>query len=402
MANKSITQFRVHEVEQKPNFASVIRGTNYDPKFYMNDKDVPAEDIQATGESPRVAESSWSSRFFFLPTRLCSSLASVVGTKSRVGQMGGFPNGRNPGGTYGGNIWRQTDSERNMECYAVTTDPLLVPTTPVALDVYGTGNQDDSWPDEPSYRYWNGAELRIAAYHSTTMNDPTPPAVDTHYDERGPFETFHYNFPWAFSVYETRGITSINGAQFVCAGRQPYEGICPTWLRTAVGPLHSRYWAYSTTGYGPFDTCCLTSVSLSPLCAYVLRPSTGQIVGWLAWDNINTAKQNLTASPSTINTIVQTEQIQWTYAWGGFANVTGMQDGDLIVWEWWSFNSGSVWMMNRNSVIAGTMVKSPVCHVRTYWGGGLAGQPLTKTGGIPNWAPAHRSDLGAMTGYKPR
>lgn len=48
MANKSHIQFRVHEVEQKPNFASVVRGVNYDTKFYLNDKDSPAEDTVAT------------------------------------------------------------------------------------------------------------------------------------------------------------------------------------------------------------------------------------------------------------------------------------------------------------------------------------------------------------------
>jgi len=285
----------------------------------------------------------------------------------------------------------------------VTTDPALVPLQETILDCIQTGNLDDAWPNEPSYRYWNGSELRIAAYHSSTMGTPWPGTPDTVFDERGPFEYFEFFHPWAFFVYEMRNITSINGAQFVCAGRQQYEGICPVWLRNSIGANHSLYTAYSPTGWGPFTNCHLYS-NLGPYCAYVLRPSTGAIVGWLAFDTFGTVKGAVNPpSPLVLpSPVTESEEMQWYYTYGWYNNVTGIQTGDLLVWEWWSFTTGNVWMMNRDAVTSG--LRTPTNHIRTHLGGGLPGQPLTKNGttGKPNWAPAHRSDLSAMTGYRPR
>jgi len=44
MANLSNKNFRINEIEQKANFSSVIRASNFDSKFYLNDKDTPPED----------------------------------------------------------------------------------------------------------------------------------------------------------------------------------------------------------------------------------------------------------------------------------------------------------------------------------------------------------------------
>lgn len=39
--------FRVGELEIKPNYTSLVRGYNYDSRFYLNDKDAPTEDTQS-------------------------------------------------------------------------------------------------------------------------------------------------------------------------------------------------------------------------------------------------------------------------------------------------------------------------------------------------------------------
>lgn len=44
--------FRVGELEIKPNYTSLVRAYNYDSRFYLNDKDAPSEDVESTDWAP--------------------------------------------------------------------------------------------------------------------------------------------------------------------------------------------------------------------------------------------------------------------------------------------------------------------------------------------------------------
>ena len=44
--------YRVGELEVKPNYTSVVRGYNFDSRYYVNDKDAPSEDTYSTDGAP--------------------------------------------------------------------------------------------------------------------------------------------------------------------------------------------------------------------------------------------------------------------------------------------------------------------------------------------------------------
>lgn len=358
-------------------------------------------------------------RFFYLPWLAHPTIAAAVGTTTRWAESPNYNNPYNANnyywrmnqGRFGsagppqrGNEFHEVLDTTPMTVYAVTQNTAQVPLSESTMDyVSPLSNQNLDYPMQPSYRYWTGAELRTAAYFQTTMNDPSP---DTVLDDRGPIETIRFRVPCAKSVYQLNGVTSITGAQFVCAGYQPYQSTYPLWIRNSLGSQHTYVPQTTPTGFGPFNTCAF-SASLHPYCIYIVRPSTGAIVGWLAYDLFGTAngavnnpQNGATELPTAITDITRD---QGAYNYGQYSDVNGIQTGDLLVWEWWMFATGGVWSLS-DAQVARPKVVNWKAHIRTHWGGGTVGQPLTFDGGtgLPNWAPSHRAETSVpITGFDP-
>jgi hypothetical protein len=361
-------------------------------------------------------------RFFYLPWQVHPTIAAAVGNQTRWPESPNF-NDPYPSNTYYwnynkgrsgdrtqpplGNQWNEVLDTHPMQIYAVTQDPDLVPLSVTAMDALSPlSNQNLDYAMQPSYTYWTGAWTDPATYFTSTMGVPWPQSPDLIHDSRGPISFIKFGWPWAKSVYQLQGVTSITGSQFVCAGYQQYQNVQPLWIRNSLEAQHTYIPQTTMTGFGPFNTCPFTS-SLHPYCIYVLRPSTGAIVGWLAYDTfwvfngtVNSPSDGATGLPTAILDI---KSDQWYYTYGSYGDVNGIQDGDLIVWEWWQFNQSNVWSLS-DAQVARPKVVNWRSHMRTHWGGGLAGQPLTNDGvtGFPNWAPAHRSEVTvSITGIEP-
>jgi hypothetical protein len=346
-------------------------------------------------------------RFFWLPWALRSDLAAAIGTTTRWQQIFGAADNSPAGYQVGinhqqgaGQVWGETLANTPMLHYAVTTDPSRVPTTESTLSSVININSNHDYPDQPSYRYWNGSELTYSAYLATTMNDPSPDTVN---DWRGPVSAFNTLKPWAFFAYEMMGVSSLSYGEFACAGYQPYQNVSPEWGKQQIGTQTtiSTYWNAMSGGY----QCCPASVGgVNPMIAYVLRPSTGSIVGTLAYDPLYTPRllsstPNWPTLPSAVST---TNTIQGWYNWGNGGNVTGIQDHDLLIWEWWHWATTTIFMVNPAVNYQGGTIQ-PTQEVLTIVGGGLTGQPLTNNpaDGLPNWAPAHRMEGTLVTGIEP-
>ena len=267
-----------------------------------------------------------------------------------------------------------------MASYAVTQDPARVPLTQTALRATVTLTDSLNWPRKNPYSIFGTG----CAYK--------PPGDDSwanQTNEYGPFFWAGVWRPWAFFSYQLQGTSQILGSDFV---GNPFDYTThprPWYLRGRVGT--STIWDYGANHYE-----CLSSHGIAPLGCYVLRPSTNSIVGWLftrlfgggyggggsTAARLSRVVSNVVQSPGPVDLAYTTCQYPGTLWYGGSGyNVTGIQDGDLLVWEFWA-NAH----LGANSTV--TYLPSTMSvGLDLFVGGGEAGQPLT-VGTEPNWAPA--------------
>jgi len=317
-------------------------------------------------------------------------LAAAVGTTTRWedSPLASHSLGRLNNGDIGDTTYYVSHATAPMAAYAVATDPSLVSLTesPITVSI----PTPDVFPRYPAY-YVSSFSVNCAYLA------PGAP-METH-DSRGPFGTWQINHPWAFFAYELSGVSSIQGNQFLASGAG-LDNYIAVWIKSR------RVIPYTTfeygDGFGNFQTRAeWAGGGLCPALVYVLRPSTGAVVGWLGQYYMNGGYGPVS---STLNEIPQvlpgasfnlfsTQSIQ-NYAWVG--DVSGIQDGDLIVWEWW--------LQGRKSVggMEATYWGTPPfdLSIETALGGGVAGQPLTRVGASPDWAPSHGTPLN-ITGIQP-
>jgi hypothetical protein len=271
---------------------------------------------------------------------------------------------------------------RSIPVYAVTTNPDLVPLRTQTLPGGVVIGPSEGVPYyEPFYcnNYANTCAYIAPGWPIETVNSD------------GPFGGWQYSGLFAYFVYEMMGTTSIAGASFSQAGACA-DNYIPFWVRTR------RVGGTSTYNYLGIQTRAhWDQFGMGPALVYVVRPSTGAIVGFLAQSYINggygpcsttdnEVPQNL---PGTEKLVVASAG-SGCYHWVG--DVTGIQDHDLLVWEWWfqarrSIGGAPASYYGAN-YSAAAAAASHIC-------GGLSGQPLTRDGGtgMPDWAPSHGTSL---------
>lgn len=420
MANRN---FRVGELEIKPNYTSIVRGYNFDSRYYVNDKNSPAEDEPASGSYPAQVETGWSQRFFFLPTRLCSQLATIVGTTSRVNQhpygglgsgfvngVFGFPPVGDPGITPPYSItrnWYDIQNVNTMVSYGVTIDPARVPLTSTRISAPVLWNPNDTYPRQPRYSMWNGSWVS-SVYLEDSTSKP-----DTLIDGTGPFTGSMGMRPAFFSVYETVGIRNIGANDFIQTGAG-YPPPVPRamWFKTRAEIGTSVF----NTGGSPAFYKYMGGSGIAPFFAYVLRPSTRAIVGWLysmynlgGYGPASTGYgggTNINNNTGVLPGPAVNHPLGAAYTYDSRWAVSGIQDGDLIVWEWWCQAScGSGGGQHYELMGAGPWITNDSVE----FGGGLPGQPLTFDGGnsqpwgsIPDWAASQGCPLQYFSGFGAR
>jgi hypothetical protein len=367
----------------------------------------------------------WSNRFFFLPWALKPSLAAVVGSTSRISQhpLGGpgspkyastwwfppvgDPYPTTPFGPAGGGApdygilraWYDYQNVGTMATYAVTIDPTRVPLTTTKIYSDVSTNGGGTYPAQPRYTMNSGGGIYKASVYLTS----SAAKPDTLIDATGPFFDGSIGMrPAFFSVYETTGLTSLNGSGFIFPGSGSTLSPKAMYVRRyrEVGGTFQS----GANFYSDFETG-----GICPWLAYVLRPSTGAIVGWLysqSWKgpaggtgsvpSVDIGTGQIPATPYK-NSVDQPSNYDTTW------NVTGMQDGDLIVWEWWHY-----FRKQPGGVAAAYPARAWRDHVSVEFGGGLSGQPLTYNGGgapttngVPDYASAQGCNLAAMSGIEP-
>jgi hypothetical protein len=365
---------------------------------------------------------AWTKRFFFLPWQLHPRLVAAVGTTSRISQ---HPYGyhTDPVGQwvfppvgdlypnppyYGSGSWLFVDRGWydfndvgvNIPAYAVTIEPDNVPLATSRIVVNTTFNPSDTYPRYEPTTVYDGSSATCVCLNGY-VNAPVKSV-------KGPFFAGSAAYrPAFFSVYETVGITSLTGINFIMTNAG-YPPPVPRamWYRARSESAYIHNW-------GGWRKSCTSG--LAPMVCYVLRPSTGAIVGWLFSMNLlggygpagyGSAPPSLitgTFPGPTANILSAGSGYDFPNIW----NVTGMQDGDLIVWEWWH---GAIWGGGPTEDYAGQGAGPWVVSDSVELGGGLAGQPFTFDGGnpaptgtVPDWAPSQgsRAQLTTMSGIEP-
>ena len=332
-------------------------------------------------------------RFFYLPWRS----SNRVGLTSRMAQANpayvAYPR-TTPGGptlafgNWDSNFFHHVDSEP-MQSYGVTTDAARVPLVRTELSassyLVSTGGNDD-------FPRYNPYSFNVTNCAYRYPGDNAWYGVINNY---GPFFWAANWRPWAFFSYQLRGTSQILGSQFVANVAHPY----PLYLRGRCldNSIYTRLGITYSIGLH----------ALVPMCCYVLRPSTDTIVGWLwnkqyhggyGWEGVGKTARGTTVPnvPGPENRVYTTPYAPNYLAYGGNGmNVTGIQDGDLLVWEFWAyFQIGC--STNEQYYPA-----SPGATVSMFVGGGTAGQPITLNAGDPNWAPSWGMSAGVVTGIEP-
>jgi hypothetical protein len=357
-----------------------------------------------------------STRFFWLPWPVRSDIASVVGTTSRisqhpwgVGPINGlwifppvgdlYPTAPYYGtGNYSniGRAWYDYQGAGSMSAYAVTTNPAQVPLTSARITVQNSWNSGDTYPRQPRYQMWNGS------WTSSVYLEDSTSKPDTLVDVTGPFYSGSQCLrPAFFSVLETIGVTSIGKNEFIQTGEAwPFPTPRAMYIRQRVEPGTDVMFVGGSDPYRKF-----VQSGVAPFLAYVLRPSTGAIVGWLyTMYNLGgygprglggaaiNGQTGVLPGPTEAHALTNlSTNYQSNCRW----DVTGIQDHDLIVWEWWT----------QATIGAGAGQQYPTMGpgpwdtaTSTEFCGGLSGQPLTYDGGlavgsIPDWAPSQGSPI---------
>lgn len=320
--------------------------------------------------------------FFWTPYRS----SNRVGMYSRYGAPPVHPSGLP-------NTLVYTDAGAVMDSFIATKDPARVPaqesvlqTTIISSRSYQqdgmglTSQSERRFPVWPHYGYWGSAccyliDCQLAGKPANYSNT----AVD------GPYFFCIINRPAFFMSYILKNQSSINGADFFSGNTDPV----PIWQktrRTLSGTMKSG-------GYGGLYEAAL-HMGTAPIYAYVLRPSTQQIVG-----NLYVRPMDNQKGPASFSEAGQCTGLTYGsnnsgpltpfyayYGYGGtndlgyYYTVSGIQDGDLIVWEFWT--------QTFYGVMDDTGVASMSSRIDFTVGGGTNNVTWTRDGqNNPNWAP---------------
>jgi hypothetical protein len=333
-------------------------------------------------------------RFFWLPWALKPDLVAAVGTTSRIDSSPGqgHPMGLLPTGDYSGDgsrCWYSNERTAPMKAFAVTRDPDRVPLTQVSMKHQFTLASTNKPVYSPFYaNNWASA----VAYRR-------PGEIMESNSTWGPFPQFRHYQPYAFFVYEMQGVSSITGSLFLDQ-TYSFSNPAPRW---GIGRRLAADSSFLYLGWSP---TWFWSGTFGPIGAYVLRPSTGAVVGWIYQEFITGgygATGRIQNTPTTAPSRYYDSARTYGFAYRG--DVTGIQDGDLIVWEWWSISG-----FECGGARAGywpTMPYTYTVAMEHLICGGSSGQPLTIAGdGYPNWAPswgaANIASFGGIEPNKPR
>jgi hypothetical protein len=337
-------------------------------------------------------------RFFWLPWQIHPKFTAVVGgsgSRWNAGPLAGDPlSVLKQGDARGGSPWLgdaqyySTDlGASGRPVYAVTTDAARVPLTTTPITISRTPT--DTFPRAESWYFSYYAQG--CSYLNTTATEVR--------NANGPFFGWQYQELAFFTAYETMGITSIDGSIFSQAGACP-DLYFPYWTRTSRVAPYSSFLYLGTQARGGWY-----SSGVAPVACYVLRPSTGAIIGWLGQSYINGGygPQGTTTQATPLVIPDAPKELLGSQGNSFFpyvGDVSGIQDHDLIVWEWW-FEATTDYG-GANGYWQAQYPPPWSVSVQTHFGGGLSGQPFTVNGGtgMPNWAPAHGTSLN-ISGIEP-
>lgn len=266
-----------------------------------------------------------------------------------------------------------------MPQYAVTQDPGRVSLTATGIQV--SLSYSTPFPHfGPSTYLGSGCAYTVEGRASGYTDSLDP---NYHFYTWRPFCNF---------VYQLRGTGNIAALDFYYRTSDTNPNTDPMTCNTVV-----RLDAWDTYYY-IVNQHRVPSMFIGPAIVYTYRPGTGVI------HNIMTVTGSTSGfhpgsgfgpdiERTTIDTAGATKRLYGQLGSTGrayqTANIT-WQDGDLLVWEMWASSSGAP--------IHSYTSAYKTCSMMV--GGGTSGQPLTVTGGVPNWAPAWVSK-GTIAGYEP-
>ncbi len=318
-------------------------------------------------------------RFFFLPWRSAANL----GNGGQPRWNSGWDN-RPAHDTKGAGdaFWFKLLDAPAMPTYAVTTDPDRVPLVEVAIP--GTISYGDPFPHYTPSSYNSMACAYVEAGHPAQYTDARNPCIG--FSAIRPFAN------WVFRLKESGA--DVNVLSFLYRNSDSEQYLAPYTVNTRLRLDAVNTYPHPMTGVPQYQ---VVTGRLGPALIYIYRPGVGVVAYIAAGRTTGGYGPGYTFSPGitksefpAVGTIKQLHSQLFGFNWIYYGNLS-WQDGDLLVWEMWLESQG---YYVKDAVL------TPSETMSFMVGGGLAGQPLTYTDSVPNWASAWYSK-GTFTGYEP-